>query len=359
MRSAQASVVEIEKGKRYRVFVEAGRDPLTGKRKRISRQIRGSRKDAERLRVQLLAEIGEPDVAARPMTLHAFWESVYLPSCKERLRPNTVEGYEKDYGQLVLPHLGGMKLSDVTPIAVERMLFKLKESRRFPAYKILRQILSKAVKVGAVATNACKAVDVPKRSAYRPVTLTAKQAAAYISHFRGTESEKAVLLALGGGFRRSELCALEWGDLADDGTVSVTHALTVAYNVPHDDAPKTPFSERKVHLPSGISRRLNELRPESNEGTIVSSDGLPVHPEAVSKKYRAEQKGLPEGVPRIPLKDLRHTSLTLTLESGADILAVSRRAGHANISITSAYYLRPHEHVDVSAAEGLDSALFG
>ena len=359
MRSAQASVVEIEKGKRYRVFVEAGRDPRTGKRKRISRQIRGSRKDAERLKVQLLAEIGEPEVATRPMTLHAFWESVYLPACKERLRPNTVEGYEKDYEQLVMPHLGGTKLHDINPIAVERMLFKLKESRRFPAYKILRQVLSKAVKVGAVQTNACKAVDVPKRGTYRPVTLTSEQAATYISCFRGTESEKAVLLALGGAFRRSELCALEWPDLADDGTISVTHAVTVAYNIPHDDAPKTPFSERKVHLPAGVARRLNELRPESNEGVIVSADGSPVHPEAVSKKYRADQKGLPDGVPRIPLKDLRHTSLTLTLESGADILAVSRRAGHANISITSAYYLRPHEHVDISAAEGLDGALFG
>ena len=36
-------------------------------------------------------------------------------------------------------------------------------------------------------------------------------------------------------------------------------------------------------------------------------------------------------VKQIPLKNLRHTSLSLSIEAGVDILAVSRRTGHSNV----------------------------
>lgn len=87
--------------------------------------------------------------------------------------------------------------------------------------------------------------------------------------------------------------------------------------------------------------------------------GMPMNPDNISKYYNDIRDTLPPEVPRIPFKNLRHTSLTLALESGADLLAVSRRAGHSNVGITSAYYLRPDETVDRKTVDSFDALLRG
>lgn len=71
----------------------------------------------------------------------------------------------------------------------------------------------------------------------------------------------------------------------------------------------------------------------------------------------ADEMLLDPAIPRVPLRDLRHTSLTLALEGGGSLLAVSRRAGHSSPGVTSAFYLRPHESVDVEVADGLGALL--
>ncbi len=50
-------------------------------------------------------------------------------------------------------------------------------------------------------------------------------------------------------------------------------------------------------------------------------------PAVLTHRFIRERDSLPEGVKRISLKNLRHTSLTLAYDSGADLLDVSRRAG--------------------------------
>ena len=82
-----------------------------------------------------------------------------------------------------------------------------------------------------------------------------------------------------------------------------------------------------------------------------------MNPDNVSKLYKDVRDTLPEDVQRISLKNLRHTSLTLALEGGADLLAVSRRGGHSSPSITARYYLRPSEEIDLNTAQGLDDLI--
>ena len=43
-------------------------------------------------------------------------------------------------------------------------------------------------------------------------------------------------------------------------------------------------------------------------------------------------------MPELRLHDLRHTGITLQLENGANIKAVSARAGHSNIQVTGNIY---------------------
>ena len=357
MRSPRGQITRLD-ANRWVIRVEGGKDPKTGKRHRPSKTIRGTKQDAERVRIELLAKIGETTEARESMTLDDFFYNLYLPDCIKRLRPTTVVGYESHYRVHLQTPLGGSKLEKITPLKITRWIASRKTpSQKFESYKLLRQILARAERWDLIDNNPCRRVDIPKKPKYRPETLTAKEALAYLEHFKGHRVETAVLIIIGGALRRSELIALDWRDISYDGAVTIDDAITDVHGKPHRDKTKTEFSERVVHLPEAITRRLNELRQADHIPVVADLDNSRSDPNWVSRQYSRHVKTLPPGIKRVSLKNLRHTSLSLAIESGTDIYAVSRRAGHASIEITSQYYLRTDKSVDIAAASNLDSYL--
>lgn len=359
MRSAKGSVYKMAEGK-WRVTVEAGRDPATGKRVRESKVVRGSRKDAESAKAQMLVRVGDPEAARSRLTVAEYWESVYFPHCRETTREDTQYGYESAYKRFVEKSLGHVRLTKVTPALVRSLIGSIEgANRKKSAYKLVRQMMRYALRMDLVDSDPTARVEPPKTPSYSFEVLDAKQARAYIGHFGRPEvdrrAEMAVLLALGGALTRSEMCGLDWEDISPDGSVRVDNAVTATSGSPIDREPKNHFRVRTVHLPRSVAERLDEMR---GEGRVFRNDnGAQLDPNRLSRLYRKALETLPEGVPRIPLKNLRHTSLTLALESGTDLLAVSRRAGHASVSTTASFYIRPHESVDIAAAERLDKLL--
>lgn len=355
MRSALGNIYKDENGV-YTVSVELPRDHRTGKRRRLYKTVRGSLRDAEQAKAKLLTDIGKGEAVRDAIEMSDFWKNHYLPYVKKRLREGTVFGYEKKYKQYIEPRFGNMLLSQIEPIVIDRWLDDIDTvNKRFEAFKMLRQILSRAVRWNLLDSNPCDRVEIPNKPTYRPEVLTAEEVRIYLGHFRGSPVEAGVLVALGGGLRRSEIVALDWEDITSDGIVTIDNAITSIGGEAKDDKPKTEFSNRRVHLPKFVTKRLNELR---GKGPLLqNSKGERMHPEKFSALYAKQRDTLPEGVKRIPLKNLRHTSLTMAIESGVDLLAVSRRAGHSNVAITSAYYVRPHESVDAAAADAMDAFL--
>ena len=355
MRNAHGSIQNVDKGV-WRVFVETGRDVRTGKRRRTSKTIRGTKKQAADVLAAMLAEYGDAD-RAHPMTFDAFWNEIYLPSCAQRLRPNTVNGYVYKYKRFIEKRMGAMELSRIKPAAVNTLLNSIEgANKRLQAYKLLRQVFNKAMRLDLIKRNPCQNVEVPKVPRYHPEVLGAQDAAAYIEHFRGTRIEPVVLVAIGAGLRRSEICALNWGDVKD-GVVAVDNAVTTVSGKMHDDLPKSDFGVRRVYLPASIAARLDEIRGRDDAPLMPDTWGGRMNPDNVTHLYAELRATLPEGVKRVSLKNLRHTSLTLALEGGADLLAVSRRGGHSSPNVTARYYLRPHESIDKEAAAGLDGLL--
>ena len=51
------AIYEIVKGKKYKIVIEAGRDPATGKRKRITRKVSGRKHDAEMVELELKQQL--------------------------------------------------------------------------------------------------------------------------------------------------------------------------------------------------------------------------------------------------------------------------------------------------------------
>ncbi len=58
----------LHRGDAWQLVVDARRDPLTGKRRQITRTVRGSRRDAQPALVQLVAQVDGEGAPARTAT---------------------------------------------------------------------------------------------------------------------------------------------------------------------------------------------------------------------------------------------------------------------------------------------------
>jgi len=133
------------------------------------------------------------------------------------------------------------------------------------------------------------------------------------------EVEWALGLRPGG----SELFALQWSDVDfDAGTI-------------HVRGTKTASSNRIVPVSQEFKGRLLEMRERAQSSFIVEYSGRPVKALRTSLKRAAQRAGLTYAV---RLYDIRHLFASTKLAGGADLAAVSRMLGHADISTTQRHY---------------------
>lgn len=333
------------------VQASLGRDPVSGKRRRPTRTVRGSRREAERALARIYAEAGAVDGAA--ITLREYLDSMYLPHLRERvksgeLRIRTVDGYAEKLDAYVVPVLGSKKLTGLRPYDLDRWLAGLSDKglsprTRLHAYRVLSTALVTAVRWRLMPSNPLAAVTAPSVKRTAPVVLSASQANDYLDAFKGHELEPIVAIALGIGLRRSELCALEWSDIdMKTGTVSITKGRHERGCKVWTEPPKSENSRRIVVLPKWA---LETIRPYVGLGPIVGA----LTPDQVSTRYRKHVTD--SGLPWCPLKNLRHSYATIALASGVDLAVVSRILGHSTIAITDGFYLAPGLEAYVKAAE--------
>lgn len=357
VRSAKSSITKLGPN-HYRVRVEGPKDPRTGKRNQLSKTIRGSRKQAEETKRRMEIEAGA-DVVDSDMPFGEYVESVYWPDREHQMKRRSVSGYKSRLRLYILPYFGDMPLKEITVQRVKMWLAEFeKPTLALEAYKVLKAILSHAVFELYLNSNPCMKVHAPKVPAYVPDTIGADDVFRYMEQYRGSSIEPAVLIAIGAGLRRGEICALDAEDIDwRTGELTIDDAYLSDGGEAFSDTTKSPSGVRKVHVPKTILARLREVSPGS--GPLMPGKDGRMHPDAVKRAYERVQSRdtWPDDLPKVTLKNLRHSSLSLAYDAGADMLALQDRGGHANISTTKRYYLKPRGDRDAAIADAMDSKL--
>jgi len=215
------------KGK-WRIVIEAGRDPATGKRKRIVRRVEGRKADAEEILAQLLAELKQGTYIEPSRITVAEWLHTWLHEYKKlKLRPSTWESYEVIIRNHLVPAIGALPLQALRSEHLQKLYNKKAEAGLSAQtihhiHKVVHGALKQAVKNKLVQHNVSEAVTLPKIKRREIRTLTPEEQAKFLGVLGGDRLGTTFLMLLGTGMRRGELLGLRWEDVnLDEGTVFI------------------------------------------------------------------------------------------------------------------------------------------
>ncbi len=177
-------------------------------------------------------------------------------------------------------------------------------------------------------------------------------------------------LLLSTGLRRGEAVGLQWGDIDPDKlTVEVQRNVTIDRNAPdkyHVGKTKTGDS-RTVPIMPHVLALLTALKREQEErfhamilpaAFVFCNEKDPYKPIYPTEPTRWQRKFTERhNLRKVSPHDLRHTTATMALESGANLKQVQALLGHADPSTTMSFYAGVTEEGLRRAVEGFEKLI--
>jgi integrase len=343
-----------------------------GRRVRVTRTVRGSRRDAERALTKLLHEVDTGTVVVDGRTpLERYLEDRWLPHATTRVRPTTHERYRSLMRGHVEPRIGRVRLANLRPSHIQSVVDGMLADGLAPrtvgqAYRVLSAALRQGVRWQVLPTNPALAVSPPRPD--RPtLAIPDGDAVRRLLDEAHGALRVAVLLAASTGMRRGEVAGLRWSAIAG-ARVSVNASLQRAHGQLVFVEPKTDRSRRTITLPSITVEALKRWRKDQNERRLLlgeawddadvvidRGDGRPVDPGELSHAFArlCSRVGL-EGV---RLHDLRHAFATQLLAANVHPKVVSDALGHASTAFTMDVYSHILPSMGEQVADAMEAAL--
>ena len=357
-------------GYAWEITIETPADPITGKRNRTTKTVKGAKKEAEQRMRQLIAEAEKGyHVTNNRITIKEWvktWLEVYIIP---NVSPTTLSRYQGMIKCYIDPLIGSMQVQELSTLAVQAWVNSLKISpasgKEMSAatikhsYHVLKGAMDKAVLAGIIPRSPCQGIMLPKGQKRAAVVYDEKQIKQLIAAAKGTEMELVIDMELCMGLRRGELLGLQWCDVDwEKKRISVVRNRVVVNGKSVVKEPKTASSVRTLDVPEQLIRKLRQHRircMENNmsmgtaytatEFIIVHPDGRPIYPEYLSQMLTKLQNRA--GLPQCRFHDLRHLCASIMLLQGVNMKVAQERLGHKDITTTMNIY----SHVLPSSAK--------
>jgi integrase len=172
--------------------------------------------------------------------LHESWWEVHAPNLARATR----EAYEGAWEKLIEPRLGKLRLSEITPLALEQFMRSLLasgvgEASAEKVWVVLSSMLGRAEAWGWVARNPVRAARKPRKQNARrvPRPLMPTDIEALRLQIGQPDAALVSLLAYA-GLRPGEALALQWGDIGE-------HAIHISRSASFGEAKGTKTGARR------------------------------------------------------------------------------------------------------------------
>jgi integrase len=361
----------------WEVRLEAGRDPVTGRRRQVSRTLRGSKRQAQQHLNALVADADAGRVSGTSATFKQLTDE-WLSRSGPDLSPTTLRRYRGLLDKRILPPLGSRSIHSIRANDLDRLYqalvneIGLSSGSVRQVHAVIRRAFRQAVRWGWIASNPATNATPPRAARSMISPPDPSQVEQLIR--RAGEAEppfgRFLRVAAASGARRGEVCALRWRNLdTQSGTITLGSAIIEVEGGLAEKDTKTHAS-RRIAIDSGTLAILEDQRAYATdlaeqgdflltEDSFIFShdpDGLtPWAPDYVTKRFQTLRESL--DLRHLRLHDLRHFAATRLLAAGVPVRTVSGRLGHANASTTLTVYAHFLEASDQDAADVMGGLL--
>lgn len=401
----------------YQIKVSRGRDKLTGKqltpytmtftpqegwsKRTIERELlrtmgefeaackRGEVLTKEEQKQQAQDEINQAKQRAeeerRKPTFSKYVE-IFLKEKSVNLSENTVIGYKRAL-ESASEVFGNIKMEDITYSMVKEYFTDLQvngknrltgkalnHSTVIQRYTQIHAFFESAVENEIIEISPMQKMKPPKASKNKlDETILAydEETVKYILTCLDNEPPKwraLMLFAIDSGCRAGEIVGLKWSEIDfETGKVNICRNLQyipnkgVTINTPKNGKSREIYVNEKVlavlaNWKEIQDKTFNRLGVKNKGFCFTRDDGELMRPGAYNTHLTAFGKKY--DLPDIHPHKLRHTMATVSIVNGADIVSVSKKLGHSNVSITLNVYSHANDNALKRANDVLANALY-
>ncbi len=314
--------------------------------------------------------------------------SIFLTEKRLLLSPVTVQNYARELKRAIR-YFGRESMTEISFLRMKRYFCEFSEHERngrngrplAPGtvrqhYIVLHSFFENAVENEVIDGNPMKRIKhlTESKNAVIEEPLSYDEAQVrYIIRCLAEEPcmwRAAAMFALDSGCRSGEVMGLKWSDISLT-TGKVIICRTVRHTADLGTFMSSPKSgkNRIIYLNKPALACLCEWKAaqeseilyrdasQKEEGyCFTQRDGSPLIPVAFNNYL--SRFGRKYGLPGIHPHALRHTMASLSIANGADIVSVSNKLGHSNISITLDIYSHANLHAQLRANAVLADAIY-
>ncbi|SCK37301.1 Site-specific recombinase XerD [Streptomyces sp. WMMB 714] len=373
---------------RYRFVVDAGTDPITGKRRQLT-VTRNTLTEAKNEYGRIVNERATGQLVLPSKTTVADLMTAWLKVSTADVEAATKRSYE-DGARYSVTFCGQKPAQQLTEDDVDALVaWMLTSARRFGgkpgtglgsrtvalALFCLRSALKLGVRRGVVARNVAADTKIPKaaRKATRARERARKpwnedEVRVFLAHVAGDRLHAPLLLSLC-GLRPAEVCGLRWSAVdLEAGTLSVEFTRTLIAGEVIEKDTKSEAGERVLPLPAVVAAALKTFRRRQKEERLAAGEGYEPSGfvlvdelgRAVTTewlRHSAYRLMRSAAVRKVRLYDARHACLSWMANNGVPDVVVSAWAGHADLSFTKRRYVHSDPQSLAAGSEKLGELL--
>lgn len=273
------------------------------------------------------------------------WAAIHFEALTEP-GAGTVNRYKRIYAETWSPHLGHMRLTDISRVHVAKALNLVegKDKTRKNKWAVLTHMLKLAAQDGHIPRTPTHGVKLGRRTEHETEEHRYLTHAEFWAVVDATpEHWKPLVILLGGsGIRWGELAALTVGDVdLEQLAVRITKAEKQDPDFPSRTIigpPKTKKARRTVTLPAEVVAVLEPLVTgrKKTERLFLPPKGGPLRHRTFYRDIWL-RKSLPGSGIVLPfprLHDLRHSHVAWLIAQGVPLPVIQARLGHEKITTT-------------------------
>ena len=339
-------------------------------------------------------------------TVRQYLNSWLEDAVKPNHRSSTYVSYEGSVRLHIVPALGHIQLTKLTPAHVRKLMSEMSEKTRpvkptsataragldapvapvespaTPPHRlcsprtiqyaraVLRMALKQAVADGLVYRNVVELTPGPavRRLEIRP--LTPAQVGTFLSGTKQDRLSALYVVAFTMGMRKSEILGLRWQNVdLENGSLRVSDTLDpgkgINLGVPKSERSRRTLMMSEITLRAlrahkekqEVERRSRGVGWGNHDFVFTTPLGTPLDHRNIVRHYAAHMERL--GLPRQRFHDARHSCATFLLSQGVELRVIQEILGHSQIGITADLYTHVMPTLQKDAMRHIDRAFSG